>query len=72
MGRASPVRISSGPMVVQRTADLEVGGSVLGRLAFVGTGAAIGGLGFELPSLPLKKKPNCVFLSACVLARQTV
>ena len=34
-------------MVVRLTADLEVGGSIPGRPAFVGAGAAIGGLEFE-------------------------
>ena len=47
LGRATSVRISSGAMVVQPTAGLEVGGSKPGWPAFVGAGAAIGGLGFE-------------------------
>ena len=50
LGTMSLVRISSGPMVVQPTADLGVGGWIPGRLAFFGADAAIGGPGFEPPT----------------------
>ena len=48
-------------MVAQPTADLEVGGSIPGRPAFVGAGATICGLGFE--------PPTCMFAVGCFTTR---
>ena len=59
--RASAVRLSSGPMVVQSTAGLEDGGLIPGRSAFVGGGAATSGLGFE--------PPTCRFAVGCFTTR---
>ena len=48
-------------MVVQPTADLEVGGSMPGWPAFVGVDAAIGRLGLEAPT--------CRFAVGCFTTR---
>ena len=58
VGRASAVPCS-GPMVVQPTADLEVGGSIPSWPTVVG--AAIGRLGFE--------PPTCRFAVGCSTTR---
>ena len=54
-----------------RTADFRV----YGRLPYHSTAACFDGTCSPRclkPSLPLKENPNCVFLSACLLARLTV